>query len=299
MPKVSVIVCTYNREIYLPRTLQHLDQQDVNDFEVLIIDNNSTDHTATIAKEFTDKKPELFKYFLELDQGHTYARNRGIREAKGEILTFIDDDAFVHASYVRNIIKYFEDYSITALGGRIIPIYESGKNPEWMTKHLLPLVSALDMGLNARFFKGTKFPIGANMSFRREVFDEYGLFDVKLGRRGSSGLEGGDEKEVFIRLKKNNEPILYAPDVVVDHIIPDKRLTEEYIRGLGIGVGTSERKRLQSEGFKGWIGKLGSEAIKAAGTFVLATLNLLSGKYKAARMLIKFRIWVLKGLLHG
>lgn len=295
---ISVIVCTYNREIYLPRTLAHLAKQTAEKslYEVLIIDNNSQDHTAQIAQEYIAQNPDVnAKYFLELNQGHTYARNRGIKESRGNILTFIDDDAFVDVDFIKNIHHYFDQHlEVKAIGGKIIPIYESEK-PQWMSKFLLPLVSALDMGEHSKKFSGTKFPIGANMSFRKEVFEQYGLFDINLGRRGT-GLEGGDEKEVFIRLKKNKEEIHYVPNVVVDHIIPAKRTTMEYVKGLAIGVGTSERKRLAGKALSEKLSKALSESIKIAGTMVLFLLYLLRFRFQAAILLIRFRYWVLKGL---
>tara|TARA_B110000027_G_scaffold1587_1_gene1377 strand:+ start:864 stop:1157 length:294 start_codon:yes stop_codon:yes gene_type:complete len=87
-------------------------------------------------------------YFLELRQGLTYSRNRGITESKGEYLAFIDDDVFVEVDYIENINQAFSNLKIAALGGEITPHYESGNPPVWMSKYLLPLVAALDMGIH-------------------------------------------------------------------------------------------------------------------------------------------------------
>ncbi|ADR23761.1 hypothetical protein MATR_23810 [Marivirga tractuosa] len=296
---ISVIVCTYNRQEYLPDCLKHLANQsaDNRDFEVLIIDNNSTDNTAKIASDFIKSHPDLnVHYFCEMNQGHTFARNRGIKEAKGEILSFIDDDAFVDTHFIKEIHSYFNQHAeVSAIGGKILPVYE-GKHPKWMSKYLLTLVSALDMGNNPKTFKGSKFPIGANMAFRTEVFEKYGHFNTDLGRRGS-GLEGGDEKEVFLRLKREKEAIHYVPKVKVDHIIPEKRLTMEYIKGLGIGVGSSEKRRVTKTGFVETVKKIFSEVIKAGATLLLFLIYFAQGKFAQANMLVKFRFWVLQGYL--
>ncbi|GAA5029012.1 hypothetical protein GCM10011506_16970 [Marivirga lumbricoides] len=295
---VSVIVCTYNREKYLPDCLEHLSRQTAAKeyYEILIIDNKSSDNTPNIAGDFVRKNDRNAYYFLEENQGHTYARNRGISEASGEILTFIDDDAFVGDNFIENIQNYFDtNPEVQALGGKIVPVYE-GKEPKWMSRYLLTLVSAIDMGSQPKQFSGNKFPIGANMSFRKHVFMRYGLFNTELGRR-AEGLEGGDEKEMFLRMKKNNEVIHYVPSVTVDHIIPEKRTKKEYIRGLGIGVGSSERKRLRGAGLKQWSKKVWSELIKIAASIALFLAYCLRLKFNAALMLIKFRIWVIKGLL--
>lgn len=296
---ISVIVCTYNRQEYLPNCLKHLANQsaDNKDFEVLIIDNNSTDNTENIASDFIKSHPEVnAHYFCEMNQGHTFARNRGINEAKGRILSFIDDDAFVDHDFIKEIQLYFDHHDeVSAIGGKILPVYE-GQHPKWMSKYLLTLVSALDMGNSPKKFKGSKFPIGANMAFRAEVFEKYGHFNTDLGRRGS-GLEGGDEKEVFLRLKRENEEIHYVPKVRVDHIIPEKRLTMEYIKGLGIGVGSSEKRRVTNSGFTETVKKIISETIKVGATFMLFFFYFVQGKFAQANMLVKFRFWVLKGYL--
>jgi glycosyltransferase involved in cell wall biosynthesis len=301
MPEISIIVCTYNRDKYIKKTLDCLKDQSANpdSFEVIIIDNNSTDQTASICTSFLQENQSLnFHYFLEKDQGHTYARNRGIKEAKGDLLAFIDDDAFVQSDYVKNSIYSFNTHKeAVAIGGKINPVYESGQEPKWMSKFLLPLVAAIDMGSNVKQFGRYKFPIGANMIFRKEVFDKYGLFDVNLGRRGNDGLEGGDEKDVFDRLKKDDLTILYDPAIMVDHIIPDKRLQISYIKGLGIGVGTSERKRIRELGNSYLFKKWWSEVIKSAGTVVLFFFYMMKLRPAAAFMLIRFRYWVIKGLL--
>jgi len=104
---VSVIVCTYNREHYIERNLDSLSKQSlsVENYEIIIINNNSTDNTESICKSFIDNHPELqIASFNEHNQGHSYARNKGIQESKGEYLAFIDDDAFVDFYYTKNII---------------------------------------------------------------------------------------------------------------------------------------------------------------------------------------------------
>lgn len=298
-PVLSIIVCTYNRAMYIASTLQHLIQQNIDKrfIEIIIINNNSTDKTEEICLEFINKHPqEPIYYFLETQQGHSYSRNRGIHESKGELIAFIDDDAFVEKDFSQNIIQFFEDYpDAKVMGGKIIPVYES-KEPTWMSVFLLPLVSSLDMGDVVKPFKGRKFPIGANVTFRRSVFDQYGFFNVALGRKGS-GLAGGDEKELVLRLKEDRAPIYYAPNAVVQHIIPDKRLSQEYIKGLAVGVGQSEKERLKKKPLSQKIYRVFEEIFKIGATSILFILYVLKFQFPKALMLVKFRIWVLQGFL--
>ena len=295
---VSVVVCTFNRVKYLRICLEKLANQTANfsEYEIIVVDNNSTDGSRLACESFINTHKELnVNYFLELKQGHTYSRNRGITESKGEYLAFIDDDAFVAINYIENIKKAFSNFKISALGGKITPRYESGNPPVWMSKYLLPLVAALDMGEYKKYFKKGKYPIGANMAFRKNIFRDLGFFNIDLGRRGSKGLEGGDEKDIFIKLHNSGAKVLYDPDVKVTHIIPESRLQLTYIKGLAVGVGSSERKRLKSSGIYQKTHKILSELIKIAGTGVLFFSFLFKGKVAAAKMLVVFRFWVITG----
>jgi len=296
---ISIVICTFNRAEVLPTCLEHIVDQDAapSQYEVLIVDNKSMDETPSICRECIRLNPNhTIRYVVEENQGHTFARNRGIAESTGNVITFIDDDAYASRNFVSAIRQFFADHpDAAAMGGKIIPLYES-KQPKWMSNYLLPLVSALDMGNKRRVLRDRKFPIGANMSFRRHVFDDYGLFKTELGRRGD-GLEGGDEKELFIRLKLNKEKIYYAPNPKVKHFIPDRRVTIEYIRGLARGVGTSERKRLSMYGRGEVLKKVFEEILKIGGTMVLWLLFMLKMEPQKAVMLVRFRYWVLSALI--
>ena len=301
-PKVSIIVCTYNRERYILRNLESFLNQTAkpSDFEVVIINNNSPDNTDQICNSFIDKHPELnWVYVIEKNQGHTFARNRGIQESNADIVAFIDDDAFVRPQYVENIIKFFDEHkNVDVIGGKIIPVYESGQEPKWMTPYLLTLMAAQDYGEQVKEFHPRKFPIGANMVYRKSVFDKIGLFNVELGRRGD-GLEGGDEKDVIHRLRQIGGKIFYEPRVIVDHIIGEHREKMDYIKAMGIGVGTSERTRIKEEGTSWAIKKVIEESFKWGATFLLFCYYLLTLKPIKGWTLVKFRYWINTGLVFG
>lgn len=301
-PKLSVIVCTYNREKYIERNLESFIPQTLpySEFEVILVNNNSPDNTDTLCKKFIASHPEIqITYVIETNQGHTYARNRGIKESKGDLLAFIDDDAFVRPEYCENIISFFKNSpSVDVIGGKIIPIYESGSEPKWMTPYLLTLMAAQDYGDETKEFNSKKFPIGANMIYRSAVFNKIGLFNVDLGRRGN-GLEGGDEKDVIQRLRNVGGKIFYAHNVVVDHIIGIHREDMKYIKAMGIGVGSSEITRLKSVGAMGFINKFFEEVLKWSATIVLFFVYLLKLTPIKGWTLVKFRFWVLQGLLMG
>ena len=205
--KLSIVICTYNRNQFLPITLEKAALQvvDFATIEIIVVNNNSTDDTESTCLEFQQSYPDInFKYILETQQGLSYARNRGIYEAEGDVICFIDDDAYVDPHFSENLISYYDNHpNVFSTGGRIIPIYE-GSEPDWMSQYLLPLVAALDLGEGVKKFKSGKYPIGANMAFRKQVFEKIGFFDTNLGRKGDQ-LESGEEKDLFKRLNRHHK----------------------------------------------------------------------------------------------
>ena len=298
-PILSIVICTYNRDTYLQKCLDHLSRQTApkDVFEVLVINNNSSDQTEQICSEFSKNNQELlFRYLVEREQGLSFSRNLGVNQSNGEILSYIDDDSFADSNFALNLIGYFRKHQeVNAIGGRITPVYE-GTAPSWMSKYLLPLVAALDMGTKPRAFKGRKFPIGANMAFRKSVFDHAGLFHTELGRRGAF-LGSGEEKEFFYRLKKQNMPIHYVPDIHVHHSIPDKRLQMDYIKKMAKGIGKSEALRLRQGPLHQYISRWVQEFLKIGATIILAIAYFLQGDLSKASMLLKFRLWFLGSFL--
>ena len=262
----------------------------------MLIDNNSKDRTVEICRDFKEKYPELnFKYILESKQGLSFARNRGLDEAKGELLVFIDDDACPEKEYVQNIIHFFDNTpDAVAAGGRIYPVFES-KRPIWMSDILLSLVSVLDLGDKVCLFK-KKYPIGANMIFRRDTIQKYGRFNVLLGRRGDN-LEGAEEKELFLRIISSNGKVYYIPNVIVHHMIPDQRLSFDYFRRQALGVGYSEGVRVRNISFAVYLNSLFKEVLKWGVTVVLCFYYCLSFRFQKGWRLLIFRRYVSEGLL--
>ncbi len=296
--KVSIVICTYNREKYIAESIHAALNQtaDKELFQVIVVNNNSRDQTDTICRKLQDDNKLQFDYFIETNQGNSYARNRGIYESKGDIIVFVDDDAMMEPSYVENLLAFYQNNpDVDAVGGRIYPRYEE-KKANWLSPVLMPLIAALDKGNTPQPFRWGKFPIGANMSFRKQVFETIGVFNVELGRIAGN-LQGGDEKDVFARMRLKELSIWYCPDLVVHHVIPASRLEDEYIRRMGIGVGESEYRRTKTIGGSAYLIACMKECMKWGVTFFLALGYTVSFRFPKAWMLIRFRGWVTKGLL--
>lgn len=296
--RVSFIIATYNRDPYIKKCVESLFNQTApkDSYEILVIDNNSTDQTSKICEALQiNNDGSDFSYYLEKNQGLSHARNRGIREAQYEILVFLDDDAFAEQHYVENLIEFYIRHpDVYATGGRTYPLYESQK-PAWMSYFLNPLVAAVDKGDQALPFKNKEYPIGANMSFKIQVFQKIGGFNINLGRTGKN-MMAGEEKDLFMRMRAYNYYPWYVPSTIVQHIIPDSRMKVDYIKKQAIGIGYSEKIRVKSLGLNAVIKKYISEILKWGVSIVLFVIYFITFQIKKALMIIRFRYWVSKGL---
>ena len=298
---ITATISTYNREKYLPQVLESLKNQtlDPQEFEIVLVDNNSPGNTKEITEKFMSENADLkVSYHLETKQGLSHGRNRGIAEAHGELITFIDDDAFLKEDYLEKIVFYFEKYpKVVAIGSKILLHYEE-TIPKWENKYLNSLLGYFNLGEEQKYFSKGDYPRGSNMSFRTAVFQEVGGFNPELGRKGNN-LAGSEEKDIFQRIYKDpTRKVLYVPDAIVYHCVPEERTTEAFIKKQGIGTGIGERLRVKKEGGFSTIKRYLAELIKWVGSFALYFVYLFKGQITKGKMILKFRLWVSKGLFN-
>lgn len=296
---LSLIVCTYNRDKYLYGALQCIAENGFSKdaYEIVLVNNMSTDNTEGECKRFEKDYPKVnFRYFVETNQGLSFARNRGIKESQGETLVFLDDDSYIQEGYLDRLQQQLVAHpEADAFGGKIDPVFESGEAPKWLSKWNYSWVSAIDLGDKVCPFKGKAFPIGANMGIRWSMLSKVGLFNTQLGR-SKKNLMGGEEKDLFERIRQQGGTIYYFPDVVVHHVIPPTRTTKEYIMRMGEGVGKSERIRTLNVSKWNYLKRLFSELVKWGGTLVLWLGFALKGQVEKGNILIAFRRKVTSGL---
>lgn len=301
--KLSVIICTYNRDKYIYNALKSVAENDFPkaSYELLLINNNCTDNTAAECQRFAADFPDVdYCEFVETNQGLSYARNRGIKESRGEALIFLDDDAFVQKDYLHQLHQFLEKYpDAMAWGGKISPIFETGEAPKWLSKWTYSWVSAIDKGREVVLFSSSNkkdYPIGANMGIRRQVFEECGYFNVALGR-SKKNMMGGEEKDIFDKIASAGHKIYYFPNIDVSHVIPPQRVTLDFIRRMGFGVGKSEQMRTKALSRKRFFRRLLSEGVKWGATLLLWVYYTILAKPAVANALVIFRFHVTKGLL--
>jgi glucosyl-dolichyl phosphate glucuronosyltransferase len=241
---VSVIICTFNRCEMLARALDSVAASAVPDtveWEVLVVDNNSTDQTRDVVQDFRRRYPGRFRYLLEPEQGLSHARNAGIRESQGDVLVFTDDDVTVDSPWLRNLTTALQDREWAGTGGRIIPVW-SCPPPRWLRIHRPRVIGcfvAFDRGSEAGPL--TEPPFGANMAYRKVMFTKYGGFRTDLGRCGQNMI-GNEEIEFAQRLLTAGERLRYEPSAVVHHPVLEDRLTKEYHLAWWFGQARSDVK---------------------------------------------------------
>ena len=297
---LTAIVCTYNRARYIGPLLDSIAANDLDnrEYEILLVDNNCTDNTKEICVAFAKAHPEVqFQYTQEPEQGLSAARNRGIKEAKGDIIVYIDDDALVDPNYLRDYADWFAAHPETmACGGPIIPLYET-QEPIWMSPYTRTLLTAwMDYGCKVREYPKGRFPGGGNAAYRKSVFDTVGLFNTELGRKGDS-LMGAEEKDIFDKMHAFGMQVLYLPTPILHHIIPQKKLEKDYFDRWTLQIGMSERKRTLAIGKGKYLRRLFSEIVKWGGTLVLLCGYTISFHPQKGWKLIQFRANVTSGLL--
>lgn len=297
---LSVLICTYNRAKYIANLLESIAANDLPKpkYEIVLVDNNCTDNTREVCQAFRAQHADVsFRYCEEHEQGLSAARNKAIREAKGDCLLYVDDDALVDPWYLRTVDDYMAQHpECAACGGPIIPLYET-QEPEWMTPYTKALLTAwMDYGSKVRTYPAGRYPGGGNSAYRREVFERVGLFNTALGRKGDS-LAGSEEKDIFDKMREQGMQVMYLPQMVLHHIIPQHKLERPYFDRLTLQIGRSERLRTLAVSRGKYVLRLLSEAVKWGGTLVLLCMYTVKGEPSKGVSLVLFRRNVTKGLL--
>lgn len=239
---VTVCICTYNRDERLKETLKSLaglrNGPDIK-WEVLLIDNNSSDHTKMIAEEFSDRLP--LRYVFEPVQGLSNARNRAIRECRSDLLIFTDDDVVVESSWLNEFCKTAGAFPDAAyFGGRVLPYWPTGR-PTWLGEESMPLLAGLfvwyDLGRDIHFYRSSELlPYGASFAIRRSLFENITPFRADLGVSGSS-LGRGEEVEYISRAISAGYHGVYVGTAVCRHWVDPVRLKLSYMYRYGIQKG--------------------------------------------------------------
>jgi glycosyltransferase involved in cell wall biosynthesis len=249
---ISVIVCTHNRPYLLAKALESLLKQTLDKalYEIIVIDNASTDETIQLAQNFQSKHPECHMVLARegrLGLGH--ARNKGLQQAHGEYIAFMDDDARANIDWLEQALHCFKQVKPTpvVIGGPIFPLYDKHK-PQWFKDEY----ELRTWGDNPRFLKYGESFSGSNMIFSKRIFKTYGGFDTRVGVKGQY-LSAGEETMLFEKIwkgtKKDTHLLYYLPSLIVFHSVPAYKMRMSYHLKRSFAWGQSWSLRYEPSSF--------------------------------------------------
>lgn len=240
--KISVIICTRNRAQLLAQALESLETQTLSEdeFEVVVVDNGSTDSTHAVATE------HAVRYVYEKTTGLSQARNTGWKHAHGEYIAFLDDDAVAGTKWLQKILESFQMTTDThvCVGGKIVLKLQSNL-PTWLDPYLYFCLGALDCSATPTSLNDTVFMLhGCNFAVKKSTLMKFNGFDTTLGRHGKQ-LLSGEEILLQQQIKDIGGTLYYHPDAEVIHHTEKGRLTRGWFvtRMYFEGVSTARINR--------------------------------------------------------
>lgn len=223
--KVSVVISTYTKDRCkdVLRCINSLLNQTVKPDEIILV----LDPVEDLIKFYKEKVPNEVRVVASSGFGLSNARNTGIMNASGDIIAFIDDDAWADRYWLERLTVNYRDRNVWGVGGKIVPVFDE-ERPKWLPEELDWIAGCTYKGMPETKSE-VRNPIGANMSFRKEAFEIAGLFRTEVGRYGKK-LLSGEEAEFAMRLKKlkPDVKIIYDPSAIVYHRVPKSRTKLRY-----------------------------------------------------------------------
>lgn len=232
--KFSVVIATFNRANDLRKTLVSVAAlTPTAPWEVIVVDNNSTDETRQVVADAQATFPVELSYVFEQEQGRSAALNAGIRSARGEVIATTDDDVQLQPDWLDKAGEALEALQCDYVGGKVLPVWPAAQ-PDWIPNHggkQWAVLALLDYGPSpVPFFKfAHRVPMGVNMAFRRTAFERAGLWSNRVGRKKGT-LLGQEVREWMLRARDAGLRGYYTPSMVVHHVIQPDRLEKAYFR---------------------------------------------------------------------
>lgn len=273
--QITVAICTRNRAAKLSTALDSLTAMKPpkrSNWEVLVIDNGSSDHTADVVRNFQSRLP--IRYLYHPVVGLSSARNAAVKSAAGHYIVWTDDDQIVDAAWLCKYEDAFARYPDAAIFGGPVNAHFIDSRPQWLSDGWERVANAYGV----RNFDPREIPLepdrkylpfGGNYAIKCAAQSEH-LYDPNLGRRGNRMI-GGEELDVMLRILKRGEIGYWIPSAVVHHVIMKDRLTISYLRKYYRGLGTTSVIMEDKESFRA----CGRESVIVLGLWVIA----LEAKY--------------------
>jgi glycosyltransferase involved in cell wall biosynthesis len=239
---VTIAIPTHNRASTLSETLESLRAIAIPDgvvVDCIVIDNASTDDTSRVVDAAAKSSPFPMRRVFEPRQGSSFARNRGIDEARGDFIFFLDDDAVADSQWLRAMLTAMEARSLDAACGMVVPRWSSPP-PEWLGPRLWVKLAVHDRAAieaaSANEAERLDNYFSANVGFRRAAFERFGRFREDLGVVGKNPMSGEDT-ELFARIIARGGQMGFVPGAIVHHLIGPERMTRGYLRHKSFAYG--------------------------------------------------------------
>lgn len=245
-PLIAGIICTHNREKYLAGAIDSLLQQDLDkdSYEVIVVDNASTDCTAEIAKRYSPHPN--FKYVYESTLGLSVARNAGAKSTTAPILAYLDDDAEASTQWLRILVEaYQHNPQLAIAGGRVeLKLPENyEKLPNWISQELSGALGFYNLGDEIVYITDPgSTPRGLNYSIGRDFLEQIGGFDANFGRVGTRLISNEELVMTELALEKGRQ-VAYIPQAEVLHNVQPERLKADWFLRRSWWQGVSEYYR--------------------------------------------------------
>lgn len=270
-PEIAAIICTHNRDNYLGLAIDSLLQQEYNNYEIIVIDNASTDSTKEVVKVRLNQGK--IRYVYEAQLGLSVARNRGFAETNAPIIAYLDDDAIASPHWLEKIVtSYTKNSRLAIAGGKVDLIWPPGvTQPRWISENLAGALGLYDLGEELKLITNPNLtPRGLNYTVRRSFLEEVGGFDLNLGRVGKKLLSNEELYMTQLAIQKGWQ-VAYLPEALVSHHVSPERLEADWFLRRSWWQGISEYYREEAEERVGF------------GQLLRGSERLVRGLYKAGK----------------
>ncbi len=218
-PKVTVIICTFNRAHLLPETIPSIFNQNVprSSYKVLFVNNNSNDGTEEILSSFTEAFSNV-TVIVEKQQGLSYARNTGYKKSTTDWIIYLDDDAIVPNDFIQTALQIISENKFACFGGIYAPWYKYGK-PKWFKDIYASTADYYEKDNNHKI----EFASGGIMAIKKSLLIKFNGFPIHMGMKGDA-MAYGEETFLQIKMKKNGYSIGIVPEWKIEHIVNKYKL---------------------------------------------------------------------------
>lgn len=240
---LTVAIPTYNGESRLPKLFERLRSQtgiDRLSWEIVVVDNNSTDGTAKVIQDYQANWPQAYplRYFFEAEQGAAFARQRAVREARGELICFLDDDNLPDSHWLAAAYSFAQEHpKAGAYSGQIHGDFEV--EPPANFNRIQAFLAIREHGPEPQLFEpeNLRLPPGAALVVRKQAWCESVPSRPTLTGKLPGVMVQGDDYEPLLYIHKAGWEIWYNPAMHTYHQIPHWRLEKDYLLSLSRGCG--------------------------------------------------------------